>query len=434
MPYEIVMPRLGWNMEEGTLVEWLIQDGEKVSQGEMVCTIEGDKAATDVESFESGILKIPDASPQPGLAVPVGTLLGYVVAEAELEAFDPNRIRGDDVSVERVDEPVDVGTEKDRLPANTGTAGIATGTPREQDVPPTGVLPDRDTPAISPRARRAAQDAGIDWRTLKGSGKSGRIVERDVHAVRIVERDVFKVAGQLRKQEIEIDRADRKGAAQDGQGDLRRIIARRMAEAHRTTAPVTLHTEADVTAISSYLQGTFRPSWYDLMLKIAAVALTEHPVMNASWRDGVALNDGIHIGIAVDTSAGVIAPVIRDVPSKSLQDISDESKRLIKAAQDANLTLDQIEGGTFTLTNLGMYGIDAFTPIIHYPQCAILGLGRAAPRVVVLDETSDSTGIRRIMALSLTFDHRIVDGAPAARFLQRIRQLAEKPESVLSNL
>ena len=419
MPYEIVMPRLGWNMEEGTLVEWLKQDGEKISQGEMVCAIEGDKAATDVESFESGILKIPDASPKPGQTVPVGTLLGFIVSEVELETFDPNKIPADVGTGESgAAGPGDAiepghgpaGIEKDGSRANAGTAGTATGTAREQDMP-----------AISPRARRAAQASGVAWRSLKGSGRSGRIVERDVLAA----------AGQLQKHEIEVDGADKKGAAvQGGQSDLRRVIAHRMAAAHRTTAPVTLNTEVDVTMLSSYLQDTFRPSWYDLMVRISAEALAEHPVMNATWRDGVVLNDGIHIGIAVDTSAGVIAPVIRYVPAKSLQDISDESKRLIKAARDGNLTLDQIEGGTFTLTNLGMYGIDAFTPIIHYPQCAILGLGRAASRVVVLDEASGSTGIRRIMALSLTFDHRIVDGAPAARFLQRVRELAEDPETV----
>lgn len=446
MPYEIVMPRLGWNMEEGTLVEWLKQDGEKISQGEMVCTIEGDKAATDVESFESGILKIPDASPQPGLAVPVGTLLGYIVAEAELETFNPNQVPVDVGSGECVEtgpaqgiasEPVaagagdrtepgrepsvsdqnqsqttdstvpavgTAGVEKDGAPANTGTA---TESPREQDVP-----------AISPRARRAAQAGGIDWRSMKGSGRSGRIVERDVlEASRRHESAMDGPAGQAT-------------AARGGQVGLRKVIARRMAEAHRTTAPVTLHTEADVTAISSYLQRTFRPSWYDLMLKIAAVALAEHLVMNASWRDGVVLNEGIHIGIAIDTAAGVIAPVIRDVPGKSLKDITAASKRLILAARDGKLTLDQIEGGTFTLTNLGMYDIDAFTPIIHSPQCAILGIGRAMPKVVVVDEERGTTGIRQMMSLSLTFDHRIVDGAPAARFLQRIRQLAEAPESV----
>ncbi len=409
MPYEIVMPRLGWNMEEGTLVEWLKQDGDTVRQGEMVCTIEGDKAAAEIESFESGILKIPNASPPPGQTVPVGTLLGYIVAAAELEAFDPNADRGHDGPSESVAALPGNGAEPGhdptgRAPDNSRdtvpTAGAATGTLREQDVP-----------AISPRARRAAETAGIDWRMLKGSGRSGRIVERDV-------------------LEAATDGADGKAAVQ---GDMRQVIARRMAEAHRTTAPVTLHTEADVTALSSFFEDGFRPSWYDLMAGIAAVALAEHPVMNASWRDGVVLNDGIHIGIAVDTEGGVIAPVIRDVPGKSLKEISTESKRLIQAAQAGELTLDQIEGGTFTLTNLGMFGVDAFTPIIHYPQCAIIGLGRAAPRVVVVDESSGETGVRRMMALSLTFDHRIVDGAPAARFLRRVKQLAEDPVEWLGN-
>lgn len=428
MPYEIVMPRLGWNMEEGTLVEWLKLDGEQVNQGEMVCTIEGDKAAADVESFESGILKIPNASPPPGRTVPVGTLLGYIVSVNEMETFDPNAGGSLDGPIESVAAvPGDgaepghdpTGREPDGSRDTVPTGGTDTVTPRERDVP-----------AISPRARRAAEAAGIDWRTLIGSGRSGRIVERDV----------LEAAGQhsqARQYESAMDGPDGKDAAvrsADGkdavQGDLRRVIARRMAEAHRTTAPVTLHTEADVTRLSSMFEGANRPSWYDLMAGIAAVALAEHPVMNASWRDGVKLNDEIHIGIAVDTEGGVIAPVIRDVPGKSLQDISAASNRLVQAAQSGELTLDQVEGGTFTLTNLGMYDVDAFTPIIPYPQCAILGLGRAAPRVVVLDEASGATGIRRIMALSLTFDHRIVDGAPAARFLQRVKQLAEDPEFV----
>ncbi len=407
MPYEIVMPRLGWNMEEGTLVEWLKKDGETVRQGEMVCTIEGDKAAAEVESFEAGILKIPDASPSPGQTVPVGTLLGFVVAEAELETFDPNADRADDTE----SEVVKAGTGGSVAAAPTlPTAGTAEGAPRAQDAP-----------AISPRARRAAHTAGIDWRSLKGTGRSGRIVERDV-------LEAARRHEPFRQHEAAMEVAD--GRAGAGQGDMRQAIARRMAEAHQTTAPVTLNTEADVTALSSLFEEAHRPSWYDLMARITAVALAEHPVMNASWRNGVALNEGVHIGVAVDTPGGVIAPVIRDVPGKSLQEIAAATKRLVQAAQDGSLTLDQIEGGTFTLTNLGMYDVDAFTPIIHHPQCAILGLGRAVPRVVVVDETSGETGVRRMMALSLTFDHRIVDGAPAARFLQRIKQLAEEPESV----
>lgn len=425
MPYEVVMPRLGWNMEEGTLVEWLKQDGETVIQGETVCTIEGDKAATDIESFQTGILKIPNASPSPGQTVPVGTLLGYIVADAELETFDPNKARADDGP----GKSVTAGPEEGTAPEPAQTRPVPEGTYSSAPVVGVGTESEQEHrgPAISPRARRAAHSAGIDWRALKGTGRSGRIVERDVHeAAR--RHEAARQHETARRHEPAVDGTDGKAGA--GQGDMRQVIARRMTEAHRTTAPVTLNTEADVTALSSLFEDAYRPSWYDLMARITAVALAGHPVMNASWRDGVALNDGIHIAIAVDTSDGVIAPVIRDVPGKSLQDISAASKRLIEAAQHGSLTLDQIEGGTFTLTNLGMYDVDAFTPIIHYPQCAILGLGRAAPRVVVVDEASGATGVRRMMALSLTFDHRIVDGAPAARFLQRIKRLAEEPESV----
>ena len=430
MPYEIVMPRLGWNMEEGTLVEWLKQDGETVRQGEMVCTIEGDKAAAEIESFETGTLKIPAASPPPGQTVPVGTLLGFVVAEHETETFDPNADRGHDGPGESVAalsgpgagpgrDPTGRAPDNSRDTVPTGRAPDGRAPDNSRDTVPTagaaiatGTLHEQHVPSISPRARRAAEAAGIDWRSLRGSGRSGRIVERDV-------------------LEAATDGPDGKATAV--QGDLRRVIARRMAEAHRTTAPVTLHTDADVTALTLFFDDDFPPSWYDLMARITAIALAEHPVMNAFWRDGIVLNKGIHIGIAVDTDGGVIAPVIRDVPGKSLMEISAESKRLVRAARDGCLTLDQIEGGTFTLTNLGMFGVDAFTPIIHHPQCAIIGLGRAAPRVVVVDESSGETGVRRMMALSLTFDHRIVDGAPAARFLRRVKQLAEDPVEWLGN-
>ena len=427
MPYEIIMPRLGWNMEEGTLVEWLKQDGETVRQGETVCTIEGDKAAAEVESFETGTLKIPDASPPPGRTVPVGTLLGFVVAEAELATFDPNAGRAEDAG----SEGVAAGPAEGSAPAGISVPEAEPGTGAEPGrAMPAATDREQGSPAISPRARRAAHASGIDWRSLKGTGRSGRIVERDVlEAAR--RHGAGRRHGAARRHDRVEARTDGKAGA--SQGDMRQVIARRMAEAHQTTAPVTLHTEADVTALSS-LAPLFvdaqRPSWYVLMAGITAVALSEHPVMNATWRDGVVLNEGIHIGVAVDTSGGVIAPVIRDVPDKSLQEIAATANRLVQAAQDGSLTLDQIEGGTFTLTNLGMYDVDAFTPIIHHPQCAILGLGRAVSRVVVVDEKSGETGVRRMMALSLTFDHRIVDGAPAARFLQRIKQLAEDPESV----
>lgn len=174
MSYEIVMPRLGWNMEEGELVEWLKQDGEMVNQGETVCTIEGDKAATDIESFESGVLKIPDASPPPGKTVPVGTLLGYIVAEQEVETFDPNTCRTGDMHGE--------------TSAGVSSPEPTTGGEHER-VASMATARERGLPSISPRARRAARRAGIDWRRLQGSGRSGRIVERDVlEAARFLQR------------------------------------------------------------------------------------------------------------------------------------------------------------------------------------------------------------------------------------------------------
>ena len=418
MSYEIVMPRLGWNMEEGTLVEWLKKDGETVTQGETVCTIEGDKAATEIESFESGILKIPDTSPQPGLTVPVGTVLGYIVSEQEVDSFEPNAVRTVDTGGDRIQVTASGGIE----PVGGEKVERASGVTRANESKiGSAAAPGRShgEPAISPRARRAAEGADIDWRQLKGSGRSGRIVERDL----------LEAVARLKEGLADPQVVGSSAAT----GDRRGVIARRMVESHQTSAPVTLNTEVDVTALTALFSETFQPSWYVLMARIAAAALAEHPLMNAAWRDGVVLNEGIHIGIAVDTDDGVIVPVIRDVAAKPLQVLAEESKRLVEAARAGKLTLDQLQGGTFTLTNLGMYDIDAFTPIIHLPQCAILGLGRVTPKVVVLDEESGSTDIRRMMSLSLTFDHRVVDGAPAARYLRRIKQLVEEPDEIFKS-
>ncbi len=422
MSYEIVMPRLGWNMEEGTLVEWLKRDGETVNQGETVCTIEGDKTATDIESFETGILKIPETSPQPGRTVPVGTLLGYIVSEHEADTFPVNSEGGSGLGEQRV--PGEVGSVIDSAPRLSAEKTVPDKAEDTETADGVGQAHEsesaagrrRNEPAISPRARRAAKASGVDWRLLQGSGRMGRIVERDVLAA---------AAGRVEG----VGDAAVAGTS-DASGNLRQVIAHQMVESHLATAPVTLTTEVDTTALSTRTTDTFQPSWYDLMVKIAGAALAEHPLLNAAWRNGVVLNERIHIGIAVDTREGVIVPVIRDVPDKTLRDVAAESRRLVDAARSEALTLDQLQDGTFTLTNLGMYEIDAFTPIIHLPQCAILGLGRVTPRLVVLDEAGTSTGIRRIMPLSLTFDHRIVDGAPAARFLQRIKHLVEEPDPV----
>ncbi|MBV9358649.1 MAG: 2-oxo acid dehydrogenase subunit E2, partial [Chloroflexi bacterium] len=220
---------------------------------------------------------------------------------------------------------------------------------------------------------------------------------------------------------------------------VRRITAARMAESAHTVAPVTLTTEADATRLVELRAqiradvdalGIVAPplSYNELLVKLLAVALAEQPALNASWRDGrVVQHPDVHIGVAVDTDRGLLVPVVRDARNKSVATISRELQTMISAAQAGALSVDQLKGGTFTLTNLGMYDIDAFTPIINLPECAILGVGRIVPRPVVVDVQAETVRVRRMLALSLTFDHRVVDGGPAARFLQRVKQLVEHP-------
>jgi pyruvate dehydrogenase E2 component (dihydrolipoamide acetyltransferase) len=170
------------------------------------------------------------------------------------------------------------------------------------------------------------------------------------------------------------------------------------------------------------------PAYHDFILRLTALALREHPALNASLLDGeVVEHEVVHIGLAVETPRGLLVPVVRDVPGKSVQQLATESAGLIGAAQAGTLAGEAMRGGTFTISNLGMFGIDAFTPLINPPECAILGLGRIVARPVVTDEVNETIAVRRMMALSLTFDHRLVDGGPAARFLQRIVQLIERP-------
>ena len=388
MPHEIVMPRLGWSTEEGVLIEWLKQDGDTVRSGDVVCVIESDKAQLEVEAFEAGVLRIPADSPAPGVRVPVGTLLGYVLAPGEaLPTPRPSGPLAPAPGAPSRQAPREAAAATAAVPASAARGG---------------------RPAASPRARRVAAELRVDWRVLRGSGRTGRIVERDVRA------------------------ADGNRPA-----SVRRLVGERMSASARATAPVTLTTDADATELAR-VRATLRaealavgiepPSYTDCLVKLTAVALGEHPALNASL-DGerVVLHRAVHVGVAVDTPRGLLACVLRDVPGKSLRALAAESAALVAAARAGTVSPDALRGGTFTVSNLGAYEIDAFTPIINLPECAILGVGRIAPRAVVVDEAAGLIAARKMMALSLTFDHRVVDGAPAARFLQRVKQLVERP-------
>ncbi len=207
-----------------------------------------------------------------------------------------------------------------------------------------------------------------------------------------------------------------------------------MLESTHNTAAVTLNTEVDATALVALreqLKAAFTPRGYsvpsynDLFAKLVATALQEHPLLNARWQgDEIVMPKEIHIGLAVDTPEGLLVPVLRNVQAQSLRGLAEQSKELIAKAQARKLSADALQGGTFTITNLGMYNIDGFTPLINPPQCAILGIGRIVKKPAVVN---DQIVPRAMVTLSLTFDHRVVDGAPAARFLDTVRQLIEMP-------
>jgi pyruvate dehydrogenase E2 component (dihydrolipoamide acetyltransferase) len=381
MAVEISIPRLGWNMEEGVFVGWLKKDGEPVNPGEALFTLEGEKATEDIECLDKGVLRIAPDGPSAGAKVAVGAVIGYVMeANEEWGARSAGAIQ----------------TE------NAPAASVSVMAPAER-VP-------RHHPAASPRARRIARELGVDWKQVQGGGRTGRIRERDVRAA----------AGPA--------------PAHPAVSPLRKTIAERMTASLRSTAPVTLTTTADASNLVN-LRNQFKaaaafgddliPSYTDFLVKLVAAALQKHPLLSARWTDAeITLANSSDIGIAVDTQQGLLVPVVRDAPSLSVRQVAASTRDLAERARVGKLQSSEMQGGAFTITNLGAFGVDAFTPIINFPQCAILGVGRIQRRPIA---SGDKVLVCEQVTLSLTFDHRIVDGAPAARFLQTVTQMLENP-------
>ena len=415
MAFAIIVPRLGWEMEEAVFVEWLKTDGDSVKEGEPLFVLESDKAVQEVEAIDSGILRISPNGPNQDDIVPVGTLLGYLVEPGEEVSFEPQGAAVPDVH---------------RAPlSSAGSSSVRSAASPEIPHPTSPSM--AGAPTISPRAARLAAELGVDWTPLKGSGKSGRIREQDIRAA-VSQRGADAVA----PPETAMTPGDM-GAPDlvSPLGPVRRRIAERMTTSAHTTAPVTLTTTADATNLvklrarlkaTPAAQNETVPSYTDMIAKLTATILCDHPMLNARWgQDKIIQPDDVHIGIAVDTEAGLLVPVIRDAASLSLGQLAARSCDLIERARSRRLSPEEMQGGTFTITNLGSYGVEAFTPIINLPECAILGLGRIRREPAVV---GDRIEVRDMMVLSLTFDHRVVDGGPAARFLDAVRHGIEQPD------
>lgn len=396
MPIEIQLPRLGWSMEEGSFVTWLKKDGDYIKQGEPLFTIEGDKAAQDVEATDSGVLRLAPDAPRAGEKVQVGRILGWLLAEAETAAPD-----SESAQIRPAKQGISTATE----PA--GKASPSAGRPESAG----------DSVPASPRARRAARQHHVDLSTLSPTGQGGRVRERDVLAAALV----TPAASGFIKVPLT---------------PKRRTIAARLMHSRQTTVPVTITSRSDATQLiilRAQLKatgGSIVPSFTDIILKLTAAALRQHPMLAATWaEDHLLLPEFIHLGLAVDTGDGLLVPVIRDVESSSLTQIATQSQKLIADARAGQLAAADMQGACFTLSNLGNLGVEAFTPVINPPESAILGIGAIVREAVPLDDGSFTARDR--LTLSLTFDHRVNDGAAAARFLQTLRQLIEQPPIVL---
>jgi len=397
MAYQVVMPRLGWAMEKGRLVEWLKKDGDAVKMGESLFTVESDKALQEVEALESGTLRLIPHSPPPGSEMPVGTPLAYLLQPGErMPASHPG-------------EPS--SSETPRRPEPMAVPGLGPSTVVVAPQPSKKL-------AISPRARRIAREMGVDWSAIRGSGRTGRIVERDIRRAAAVTPQAATLTPAVKPSPSHL--------AQGARDAARNLAAQ--------PASVTLHTAADATdlvALAERFASTWPPDVLKapaslcLLLKLVALALQEHPSLNASLQDGhILIHHAVHITLAMEQEGIFRWPVIHDVAALSVQGIAKEANRLHALVHSGALSPEDLRSGTFSVIDLGEYGVDTFTPLIVAPQCAVLGLGRIALAPSVYEGRITP---RYRLSLSLTFDHRIVDGAPAARFLDTIREYVEQP-------
>jgi pyruvate dehydrogenase E2 component (dihydrolipoamide acetyltransferase) len=443
MAKEVFIPKLGQTMEEATIIRWLFPDGAKVEQGQEILEVETDKALFSVEATARGTLHI--GAYQPGDVVPVLTVVatigkpedhfapgtGQAAPEPTAKPSAEVALAGPALAAGADRRPDEVGrvfaSPRARMLAEARGVDVAQLTPTgyggervvERDV----MAYLSQSPKATPVAQRVAVDAGLDLRTVTGSGAGGQITKDDV--MRAIAPGAQSTAAAGPDVEI-LQRVPFKG--------VRAIIADRMATSVHTAAHVTLNMEVDATEFVDMRERLklrleqdwgFAPGYNDLLAQIVAMALGRFPYMNARLTaEAVEHLTHVNLGIAVDTERGLLVPVVRRADKKSLREFCQEFRELLERARTGRMLPDDLTGGTFTITNLGMYDVMDFTPIINLPEAAILGVGNIKPQPVARD---DQIVIRKIMHLSLAFDHRLVDGAPAARFLQYIKNLIEEP-------
>src|SRR4051794_19967282 len=382
MPADVIMPMLGMAQETGKVLRWLKQDGESVRKGEPLLEVETDKVTVEIEAPADGTLagvRVPE-----GTDVPVGEVIALVLAEGEAA-------------------PV-VDTE----PRVVREVEAVAAAPTIEPV----TMPSRKRGRLaSPKARRLAQERGVDLETLTGSGPNGAIVAADV------------ANGERRVPASK--------PAQIGVSSVWKTMAARTQASWQEVPHFFLHRDVDASRLQSWKTvAPGKTSVTDLLIKVCAEALRRHPRVNASWRDGsISPASGVNVAIAVATEDGLVVPVVHDADRLTLPQISERRRAIAEAARAGRLRPEDVQGGSFTISNLGMYGVDAFQAIVNAPQAAILAVGRTADRPWVVD---GAVVPRPVMTLSVSFDHRVVDGARGAEFLDTLASLIEEPAGLVA--
>jgi pyruvate dehydrogenase E2 component (dihydrolipoamide acetyltransferase) len=392
-------------METGTIMQWLVQEGDTVSQGDVLLEVMTDKINIEVEAYESGtLLKIYY---QEGDVVPVNQVIAYIGEEGEQVPDQPPALEGEDSAKSQKEAPV--AEERQTETATQPAAATKNEKPR-----------------ATPAARKWAREHDLSLYEIQGSGPRGRIHVEDVRR-HLEQQKSQPVAPAKPATQTQL-------AKRTALSGMRKTIAERMQQSWTQVPHVTLHVEADVHKLIAMRQELLplvekktglRLSYTEMILKATAIALCEHPGVNVTLEGNeVVAGNEVNIGLAVSHEQGLLVPVIRNVDRLGLAELTEKSKQVAKEARQGRLSPDSLTGGTFTVSNLGMYAVDQFTPIINQPQTAILGVGRIRERAIGVD---GELCLRPLMSLSLSFDHRVIDGAPAAEFLTTLVTLLENP-------
>ncbi len=407
MPFQVIMPKLSDAMVEGRVLQWLKKEGDRVQGGDVLASIETDKAEIELEAFGSGVLRKILAGD--GQTVPVGQLIAVIAEPDEDISAIVSGVAAGPVAGAPSPPKVEV-----KPPAPAAAAPVAP--PAEA-----GWVP------ASPIARRMAREAGVDLANLKGSGPGGRILERDVEA--------YLGAQAQRMAGAEVPVGEREFEDKD-LSTMRKTIAARMVQSKSPIPHFTVTVEADMVAalelrksLNAMEATAEKLSVNDIVIKATALALQRHPGVNAKYHDGrVRLYKRVHLGIAVAIEDGLIVPVIRDCDRKSLGEIAREAKGLIDRARARKLRPEEYSGGTFAITNLGMYEVVEFTAVIDPAHGAILAVGAIEDKPVAMN---GQVTVRQRMRLTGAFDHRIIDGSMGAKFLQDLKKILENPVQLL---